>query len=185
MLCDCWLSNCFTRTLWVPPRTVQAEVCCGYDTPWLLTVSSLLHIDDEPDLRCPRVLGHAHPVKRGRLHDRACAVAGGVDRFALKDTLNEPLPQRVDIDGPDTAAPGLLPAEALVDEAHQECLGTITLGAHLAGLAHLDTIGGDDERQHADRCPRKGLSPRRAPGTHANVGLDLEVVITRWISHRA
>src|SRR5262249_56847584 len=131
MLCDCWLSNCFTRTLWVPPRTVQAEVCCGYDTPWLLTVSSLLHIDDEPDLRCPRVLGHAHPVKRGRLHDRACAVAGEGDRVAVKDTMNEPLPERVDIDEPDSEALDLLPVEALPDEAHHERLGAINLGAPL------------------------------------------------------
>src|SRR5439155_136842 len=166
-------------------KTLHTEVCCGYDTPPPASVSSLLHIDDEPDIVSAGAFGHADAVKRGGLYHRAGAVASEVDGLAVEDAMNETFRECIDLHPPDREALDLVHVEALVDEAHQQCFGTIALRAHFADLASIDTIGADDERQHSECRACKGLGPRRAPGVHADVGLAVEVVVPRGLRHRA
>src|SRR5438094_94456 len=134
------------------------------------------HVDDDLDLVDAVADGDLHAVIRRPLHDRADAMVGRVERLAVEHTMGE----RVRADGElhvmHHEALDVVDVEAFVDPRHQQRLGAVGLGAHLASFAGLDLRGHHDQREDAERRLRDGLRPRRPPRAHADVGLDLEVL---------
>src|SRR5206468_942582 len=108
-------------------KKLHFDFCCGYDTPGTLSVSSLLHIDDEPDVVDTSFFGHAHAVKRRRLHNRTGAVTREIDRLAVKQPMDEAIGECVDLHLPDREALDLVHVEAFVDPAHQQRLERLAL----------------------------------------------------------
>ena len=99
------------------------------------------------------------------------------DGLAMQHGVGERVGAERDLHGGHREAFDLVHVQALVDEADEEPVRRLGLGAHLTALPVLDALGLDIQGQDAARGLGKRGGAIRAPGADPDIGLDLEVLV--------
>src|SRR5262245_8540518 len=133
-------------------------------------------VDDQLGFDTIGVSSQDDGVSGGRFDDCSHAMTGPVQDLAVQHAMNHPVLHAQDLDSAHDEFFDLVDVETLVDPVDQEPLGRVALGSNLPVLRLENVFGGHDDPECAKRDLAEGVRQRRAPTTHANVRLHVEVL---------